>query len=499
MANPFQPDLDKLNDFMQMHIDKSPELASMFKSPQDSAMSAAKAFGIGQDPEQPDISKDPTHQIETPSTKDAAVDKAESPSAPLANNSEPKFRNQQNAHDTEVAQISNLLNQLDEAQKKDMANAHMQRAGQLWAKAGNAVAHGFAPDAVPSIADQPLTPLPSNAGGVMNKAKMRSELNKDLFSRENPEEERINKRTIETQKLLASIEELDKKDKARKEAADLLAKTKHEENVYTQGETNNRSAATNATTIGAAEIGAKGGVARGVGEKAASEEYVQAERENRQTYDGEKYHAPGVVKDDQATMFDKGNASYGHAMISMSRLKFLLDTNPRAFAQWGSDARTQLQSAVTTAMEDIVKANGDGVVNGKDAINALKQLGSPETAEQFIANNGPAGLEEVIRTSKDKFRGFARGLGYEPGEGKSSKLEDVHKRASEAGSSGGGSKPRVTAQDALNAGYTARHGGKPTLTEKDPGTPDIPAKDDSKKKRTIIKMTPEGAKTVIVD
>lgn len=385
----------------------------------------------------------------------------------------PKFRDQGNAHDTETAQISDLINQLDQSQKNDMHSAHQQRAAQLWAKAGNAVAHGFAPDVVPSIANEPLVDLPKEGDAKLKQMDMKERLKQDLFKRENPEEERRNKQLLQDHKLLADYDALQTKTGSNEKIAGDKAVAHDKEFQQRDRTSRDNNAASNTARIASAEIGAGAQAGSRVAEKGAAEEYDQAEKSNRQTYDGQAFHARGSLSSDQASKFDKVLDNYGLIGPALDRIQELMAKDPRGIAKWGADARTTLISALTSAGEATVKNNGDGVVTGKDMDHALSQLGSPQGFENFVAANGGAGLKEFKQMITRQLKARAVSAGYDEGPGQSNKLEDVHKRAAAFGTSQsqGGRKPNVKSQDAIDAVEAAAHGKHAVLHGRDEDQP----------------------------
>lgn len=494
-------DKAKMDDFMINLMKKDPKMAQIFVS-KGGAMpgqqapdpSSATAPPPEQTPEQaqaatPDYGGQDVQDADgTQGMSDFNANLGRVPMVAKPQVQSPKFRDQKNAHDTETAQIGQLIDQLDQAQQNDMHSAHQQRAAQLWAKAGNAVAHGFAPDRVPSISGDKLVDLPSEGDQMKTKIDMQDRLKQDLFKRENPEEDRQNKKLIETQKLLAAMDRLDQQEKAKAESDKTKADAK--ESQFTRGQSgqDRRNQASNAARIGAAEIGAGGQAGSRIAEKGASEEYDQAEKSNRKTYDGMDFHARGSVSADQANKFDKVMDNYGLIGPALDRVQELMSKDPRGIAKWGTEARNQLISAITSAGEGTVKNNGDGVVTGRDMDHALSQLGSPQGFENFVAGNGGAGLREFKTMIQRQLKARAVGSGYDEGAGQSNKLEDVHKRAAAFGvsQSQGGKKPNVKAQDAIDAVESAGKGQHATLhgRDEDPGTPDIPAK--KSKGKTLV-------------
>jgi hypothetical protein len=383
----------------------------------------------------------------------------------------PSFRDQTNARDekhaAETAEIEKLMSAFDDAQKADMRHAGRERVHQLGILAGGAASSGIAHLAPPQMPD---VKFPSQVDALYKKAKTKDDLQNSLFKRENPQLERDAKlNMLDMKNIHDDYEKAVKADADRKKFDDAeLGRNTRAGNH--ESEENKRTESRNVNGIDVAIIGQNGNVGRGVAEKAASAEYEQAKFGSKRTYDGMKYHAKGMVDNNQSNRADHVLETYAMIMPTLDRLEHLMDTNPRAYGQWGEDARAELISNIQDAAEATTKYQGDGVMNAQDRPNAMKELGSPESFENFLTSNGGAGLKSFKKSIQERVDTRLRSLNYDPGEGSvDNSLEGTHKRAAAAGqAAGGGYGPRVEVQDAIDAQHEALHGKKPTIKPNPP-------------------------------
>lgn len=324
--------------------------------------------------------------------------------------------------------IQSLLKRLEDAQETDRGHTSHDRRAAYALNAGEAMSAGFANRPgkymdVPKHEDES-----ANAKDYINSSNM---LNNSKKNWKNKEQDR------ETKEL---INELKIERDRQKQASD--QEFKYDQNGLTRDQRqkiaemqefgrDNRNKENNVVKVGVAQMGASAANGRGVAREAADAEYNQAPMQYKETFNGKKYKARGTVTSHQSNHVDKRFESYSMLKPALDKAADLLEADPQAYKLWGSDVRRELMSAFQAAAEANVKFQGDGVMNGRDLENAMRQLGNPETAEQFITNNSGAALKQMANTIDQQLDSSTRSLGYDIAKDgdHAPTLDEVHGRA----------------------------------------------------------------------